>query len=181
MLIDFLPEIPGKVKASTQKKELSGPDRPKDAYRWTLYTDDASSKERSWAGLIQTSPEGEEITYALRFDFHTENNEAEYEALLVGLRLARQMDTKTITALADSRLAANQINGEFEARGKRMEKYVKVVQRLVEPIKEYTIKQIPRGENRRADALSKLASTCFDHISKKILVEVLKETSIDER
>lgn len=91
------------------------------------------------------------------------------------------MDTKTITALADSRLAANQINGEFEARGKRMEKYVKVVQRLVEPIKEYTIKQIPRGENRRADALSKLASTCFDHISKKILVEVLKETSIDER
>lgn len=35
--------------------------------------------------------------------------------------------------------------------------------------------------NRRADALSKLASTCFDHLSKEFLVEVLKERSIDER
>lgn len=62
-----------------------------------------------------------------------------------------------------------------------MEKYVKVVQRLIVPLKECTIKQIPRGDNRRADSLSKLASTCFDHLSKKVLVEVLKERSIDER
>lgn len=62
-----------------------------------------------------------------------------------------------------------------------MEKYVKVVQRLVEPLKEFTTRQIPRGENKRAHALNKLASTCFDHLSKKVLVEVLKERSIDER
>lgn len=43
------------------------------------------------------------------------------------------------------------------------------------------IKQIPRSENRRAAALSKLASTCFDHLSMKVLVKVLKERSIDER
>lgn len=84
------------------------------------------------------------------------------------------MGVDTITILMDLKLAGNQINGEFEARDKRMEKYVKVVQRLVKPLKEFTIKQIPRGKNRRADTLSKLASTYFDHLSKKVLVEVLK-------
>lgn len=60
----------------------------------------------------------EEITYALRFDFHTSNNEAEYEALIASLRLARQMGADIVTALTDSRLAINQISGEFEARYK---------------------------------------------------------------
>ncbi|XP_023768988.1 uncharacterized protein LOC111917544 [Lactuca sativa] len=41
--------------------------------------------------------------------------------------------------------------------------------------------EIPISENKRADALSKLASTCFDHLSKKVLVEVLRERSIDEQ
>lgn len=128
-----------------------------------MYTDGAASKEGSGACVILTSQEGEEITYALRFEFHTSNNKAEYEALLAGLRLAKQMGAEAIVALTDSRLAANQVNGDFETKDKRMEKYVKVVQRLVEPFKEFTIKQIPRGENRRADALGRLVSACFDH------------------
>ena len=78
--------------------------------------------------LILTTPEGEEVTSALRFDFHTSNNEAEYEALLSGLRLAEQMGAEVVMVLTDSRLAANQINGSFNAKEKRMDKYVKIVQ-----------------------------------------------------
>lgn len=80
--------------------------------------------------MILTSPEGEEVTYALRFDFYTSNNEAEYEALLAGLRLAKQMGVEALTALTDLRLTANQVNGSFVAKDKRMERYVKMVQRL---------------------------------------------------
>ena len=72
-----------------------------------MYTNGASSKERSGAGLILTIPEGEEVTYDLLFGFHTSKNEAEYEALLVGLRLAKQMGAEVIIALTYSRLAAN--------------------------------------------------------------------------
>nr|KAJ0215185.1 hypothetical protein LSAT_V11C300107570 [Lactuca sativa] len=149
--------------------------------KWTLYTDGASSKEGSGAGPILTSPTGEEITYALRFDFRTSNNEAEYEALLAGLRLVVKMGAQRVIALTDSRLAANQVTGEFEEKDKRMEKYVKVVQRITGSLKSFLIKQISRGNNRRADVLSKLASTCFGHLSKEVLVEVLKERSIDKR
>lgn len=130
---------------------------PKDNQRWTLYTGGASSREDSRAGLILTSLAGEEVTYALRFDFHTSNNEAEYETLLAGLRLAKQIEGKAVVALTDSRLATNQIKGSFKTNNKMMEKYVKIVQQLIKPFKEFTIKQIPRSENRRANALSKLA------------------------
>lgn len=128
-----------------------------------------------------TSPGGEEVVYALCFDFHTSNNEAENEALLAGLRLAKQMGAEAVTTLIHSRVSANQINGSFEVKEKRMEKYVSIAHRLIKSFKEFTIKQIPRSENRRVDAVSKLASTCFDHLSKKVLVEVLKEKSVDER
>ncbi|GJX97849.1 reverse transcriptase domain-containing protein [Tanacetum coccineum] len=61
---------------------------------WTLFTDGASSAEGSGARLILTDPNGQEVTYALRFDFKTSNNEAEYEALIACLELAIQMEVQ---------------------------------------------------------------------------------------
>ncbi|GKB28615.1 reverse transcriptase domain-containing protein [Tanacetum coccineum] len=55
---------------------------------WKLYTDGASSFDGSGAGLMLISPEGKEYTYALCFEFKTTKNEAEYKALLAGLRIA---------------------------------------------------------------------------------------------
>lgn len=43
------------------------------------------NEEGSGAGLILVSPEGMELTYAVRLDFPSTNNEAEYEALLAGI------------------------------------------------------------------------------------------------
>nr|GEV62923.1 reverse transcriptase domain-containing protein [Tanacetum cinerariifolium] len=45
----------------------------------------------------------------------------------------------------------------------------------------FSIKQIPRRENKKADALSKIASTSFAHLSKQVLVEELREKAIDEK
>ncbi|KAL7601627.1 hypothetical protein Lser_V15G24154 [Lactuca serriola] len=175
-LADFLLEIPDGGNPAKEKVWVVE-EAPTGDGSWTLYTDGASSRKGSEAGLILTSPEGEEVTYTLCFDFHTSNN----EALLAGLRLAKQMGAKAVTALTDSRLAVNQVNGSFEVRDQRMGKYVKMVKQLVGSFGQFTIKQIPRSENKRANALSKLASTCFDHLSKKVLVEVLRERSIDEQ
>ena len=99
----------------TQEEVPMAGKTPKDNRKWTLYTDGASNREGSRVVLILTIPEREEVTYALRFDFYTSNKEAEYEALLIGLRLAKQMGAEVVTALTDSRLATNQINGSFEA------------------------------------------------------------------
>ncbi|GKB45227.1 hypothetical protein Tco_0890169 [Tanacetum coccineum] len=61
-----------------------------------------------------------------------------------------------------------------------MIRYLEKVKALTGGFKTFTIKQIPRGENKKADALSKIASTSFAHLSKQVLVEELKEKSISE-
>ncbi|GJY19053.1 reverse transcriptase domain-containing protein [Tanacetum coccineum] len=83
---------------------------------WTLFMDGSSCLEGSRARLILTSPKGEEFTYTLRFKFNTSNNEAEYEALVAGLRITKQMGVESLIAKVDSRLVANQINGSYKAK-----------------------------------------------------------------
>nr|GEX46749.1 reverse transcriptase domain-containing protein [Tanacetum cinerariifolium] len=84
ILADFIVERPEDDPSYTpmeDKEELSDP--------WILFTDGSSCVDGSKAGLILTNPEGAEFTYALRFRFDTTNNEGEYEALIVGLRIAK--------------------------------------------------------------------------------------------
>ncbi|GJY37362.1 reverse transcriptase domain-containing protein [Tanacetum coccineum] len=59
--------------------------------RWTLFMDGASNSKGFEASLVLISLSGVEFTYALRLNFTSTNNEAEYEALLAGLRLAKKM------------------------------------------------------------------------------------------
>ncbi|GJW64174.1 reverse transcriptase domain-containing protein [Tanacetum coccineum] len=81
ILADFLVEKPDEVPPDASVKEA--PQEP-----WILFTDGSSCIDGSGAGLILTIPERTEFTYALRFQFTASNNEAEYEALIVGLRIA---------------------------------------------------------------------------------------------
>ncbi|GKF25315.1 reverse transcriptase domain-containing protein, partial [Tanacetum coccineum] len=90
---------------------------------WRLYTDGASNNEGSGAGLILIAPNNVEYSYALRLNFSNSNNDAKYEALLAGLRLAKEMRVKDIHAFMDSKLVASQVEGSYEAKGERMIKY----------------------------------------------------------
>ncbi|GJR97252.1 reverse transcriptase domain-containing protein [Tanacetum coccineum] len=127
----------------------------------------------SSAGLILTSPEGTEFTYTLRFQFTASNNEAEYEALIAGLRIAAQMGVQNVQVNVDSKLVANQVLGTYVAKEENMIKYLEKVKGLVSGFANFSISQVPRSKNKKADALSKIASTSFAHLSKQVLVEIL--------
>ncbi|XP_071739707.1 uncharacterized protein [Rutidosis leptorrhynchoides] len=142
---------------------------------WELHTDGASSSDGGRCRLytdILTSPTGEEHTYALRFAFSVSNNEAEYEALLSGLRIAEKMGITALKVAVDSQLVANQLNGTFEARDPAMQKYLKLAEELANKFDSFSITQVPRSMNKNADALSKLASLTFNHFPKDVWVEV---------
>nr|GEW60933.1 hypothetical protein [Tanacetum cinerariifolium] len=64
---------------------------------WVLYTDGASSVKGSGAGLVLISPTKTEYTYALRLNFESTNNQAEYEALLAGLRIAKKIRVRSLS------------------------------------------------------------------------------------
>nr|GEY50562.1 reverse transcriptase domain-containing protein [Tanacetum cinerariifolium] len=149
---------------------------------WILFTDGSLCIDGFGAVLIITNPEGMEFTYAIRFRFNATNNEAEYEALIASLRIARQIGVQNLQANVDSKLVANQVNKIYIAKESSMIRYLKKVKNLANTFKGFSIKQIPRGENKKADALSKITtSTSFAHLSKQVLVEELREKVIDEK
>ncbi|GJW12740.1 reverse transcriptase domain-containing protein [Tanacetum coccineum] len=61
-----------------------------------------------------------------------------------------------------------------------MIKYLEKVKILASTFRAFIIKQVPRSKNKKANALSKIASTNFAHLSKQVLVEELKEKSVNE-
>nr|GFB62769.1 reverse transcriptase domain-containing protein [Tanacetum cinerariifolium] len=107
--------VKGQIQADfiVKRPEDGTPDTPMEDREelpdpWILFTDGSSCVDGSEAGLIIMNPEGMEFTYALRFIFNATNNEAEYEALIVGLRIASQMGIQNLQANVDSKLVANQ-------------------------------------------------------------------------
>ncbi|GKC37264.1 reverse transcriptase domain-containing protein [Tanacetum coccineum] len=174
ILADFLVEKPNENLPDTSVVETS----PEP---WTLFIDGSSCVDGSGAGLILTNQKGAEFTYELRFQFTSLNNVAEYKALIAGLRIATRMGVRNIQVSVDSKLVANQVLGTYVAKEENMIKYLEKVKSLVSGFANFSISQIPRSKNKKAYALSKIASTSFAHLSKQVLVEVLTEKSIQEK
>ena len=94
---------------------------------------------------------------ALRFGFKASNNEAEYEALIAGLKLAKEMKVKSLEIFSDSQLVIYQITNKYQAREEKMAAYLQKAKELLGSFSSYTICQIPRSQNADADALAWLA------------------------
>nr|GEW73098.1 reverse transcriptase domain-containing protein [Tanacetum cinerariifolium] len=115
VLADFIAEKPDEGGPPTEVQIEETVPEP-----WVLFMNGSSCSEGSGAGLILTNPEGKEFTYAIRFELDASKNEAEYEALVAGLRLAEHMGVKNLITKVDSRLVANQIKGLYEAKEQSM-------------------------------------------------------------
>ena len=81
-------------------------------------------------GLVVGSPKRIIIGKSLRLVFSAANNEAEYEALLVGMTMVQKMGGRTVEIFLDSRLVVSQVKGELEVRDVRMQDYLKQVWHL---------------------------------------------------
>lgn len=102
--------------------DLATPDEYLNYRPWILHVDGLSTSEASGAGLILIGLEGVVTEYALYFAFLVSNNEAEYEVLIIGLKLALELRTHQLK-VCDSQLIVNQIRGNFEARSPTMATY----------------------------------------------------------
>ncbi|KAM1118524.1 hypothetical protein ACFX1X_043275 [Malus domestica] len=143
---------------------------------WSLYVDGSSNQQGCGAGLVLTTPDKVAIEYALRFKFKASNNEAKYESLLAGLRLAKHLGVKQIDIFSDSQLVVNQVTNNFDANDSSMAAYLAQTRLLLKHF-HYQITQVPRAANSHADALARLASAVEDKIGRKIHVELLASPS----
>ena len=60
------------------------------------------------------------VEKSLRLDFSATNNEAEYEALLIGMAMVQRMGEKSVKVFSDSRLVVGQVKREFKVKDERM-------------------------------------------------------------
>uniref|UniRef100_A0A2N9JBP4 Reverse transcriptase domain-containing protein n=1 Tax=Fagus sylvatica TaxID=28930 RepID=A0A2N9JBP4_FAGSY len=114
------------------------PSEEKPDEDWEIEIDGSSVKGAGGVGIVFKTPEGHLLKHSTRLQYPTTNNEAEYEALLTGLR---------------------QVNGEYQRREDRMTKYLKLVRNAMKWFDEVILVQVPREQNTEADALAKLASS----------------------
>ncbi|KAJ0906847.1 putative integrase, catalytic core, ribonuclease H domain, ribonuclease H-like superfamily [Helianthus annuus] len=88
------------------------------------------------------------------------------------------MRARHVEANTDSQLVVKQYHGEYQTKDSSMAQYVNRVKKLAKTFKTFKLEYIPRGRNRKSDALSKLASVAFDHLAREVKVEVLTSPSI---
>ena len=88
---------------------------------WELYVDGAANQQGSGVGLVLVSPERITIEKSLRLNFSATNNEAEYEALLMGMTMVQKMGGKAVRVFSYSKLVVGQVRGDLEARDSRMQ------------------------------------------------------------
>ncbi|XP_021802463.1 uncharacterized protein LOC110746545 [Prunus avium] len=167
-----------KKESSRADKTSDEPDQPRDM--WQLRIDGASNQKGAGAGIVIITPDGTLLEQAITLGFPASNNEAEYEALLAGLRLANELSIKKLAIYSDSQLITNQASGEYMAKHPRMILYLDKVQELLKAFPTFTIQQVPRAENAHADALASLGSALDTHFGRFIPVEHLDQPSIEE-
>uniref|UniRef100_A0A2N9G648 Uncharacterized protein n=1 Tax=Fagus sylvatica TaxID=28930 RepID=A0A2N9G648_FAGSY len=136
-----------------------GPLEEKPDEEWEIEIDGSSIKGAGGVGIVFKTPEGHLLKHSTRLQYPTTNNEAEYEALLTDLRIAKELGANRLKIRSDSQLIVGQVNGEYEAREDRMTKYLKLVRNAMKWFDEVRLVQIPREQNTEADALAKLASS----------------------
>ncbi|KAK8945084.1 hypothetical protein KSP39_PZI007855 [Platanthera zijinensis] len=135
--------------------ESSSDQAARSPLAWTIYVDGASGRNSSGAGVVLINPNGVKLEQAIKFYFPVTNNQAEYEALLAGLRLARELGIDHVHIKTDSLVMASQVLGNFETREPVLKKYLVLVKVEVGRFKSFTIEHIPRTENEEADVLAK--------------------------
>ena len=165
--------VEGLKPAKNMDKKLVGTISQHGISPWEVYVDGASNQKGSGVGLVLISPEKLIVEKSLRLDFSAMNNEAEYEALMMGMTMVQRMGGKSVKIFSYSRLVVGQVKGEFEAKDERMQGYLSQVKCLQSEFESFDLLHIPKSDNAHADSLTMLATSSAQNLPWVILVEDL--------
>ncbi|MFD1586955.1 ribonuclease HI [Halorientalis brevis] len=84
----------------------------------------------------------------------TTNNQAEYEALVQALRVARDYGFDTLELRGDSELIVKQVRGEYDTNDPDLREYRVTVHELLRDFDDWSLTHVPREINERADELA---------------------------
>ncbi|XP_020204904.1 uncharacterized protein LOC109790200 [Cajanus cajan] len=147
---------------------------------WTLHMDGSSNQQGSGVGIILEGPGKVLVELSLWFGFKASNNQAEYEALLASLRLAKDLSVTRIKCWSDSQVVTGQVNDTFQIKEPTLFLYFHAFQKLKNNFQEIHVEYTPRELNMRADQLAKLASSKKRSHLRSIMQQELQAPSVRE-
>ncbi|XP_075075865.1 uncharacterized protein LOC107793672 [Nicotiana tabacum] len=125
---------------------------------WKIFFDGAANMKDVGIGAVLIFEIGQHYPITAQLRFYCTNNMAEYEACILGLRLAIDMGVQEILVLGDSDLLVHQIQGEWETQDLKLILYRQCLHDLCQQFRSVEFRHIPRIHNKIADALATLAS-----------------------
>ena len=131
----------------------------KEPIEWTIHTDESSTQKKGGACVVIITLERDTLKYGVQLQFPVTNNEARYEAILTRLRVAKALGAKITLLKSDSKLVIGQVNGEFKAKEKRMQRYLKLTNQLINEFDQVSFTQMPRYQNSAVDEVARYVSS----------------------
>lgn len=110
---------------------------------WVLMTDSSATNKGMRAGCVLISPNSCQLKYVLVLSFYATNNQAEYEALIVGLLIAWGVGVTGLHIKCDSLLVVHQLTGDSSTKTSKMQAYLAQARELLGHFQHYSVALIP--------------------------------------
>jgi ribonuclease HI len=152
---------------------------------WTMFFDGSSCKVGAGIGIVLISPQGTNYVFSIPIEKTSTNNQAEYQAILKGIKLLREVNAEVVEIFGESQLVINQLAGEYECKDDILRVYHEECLRLLQELKIVKLEQIPKCHNSEANQLAQGASghrpILIDELStedwRKEIINYLKDPS----
>ena len=102
---------------------------------------------------VVTTPDGQPLEEASEYIGETTNNVAEYRAVLLGLKLARELGATRVEVVNDSELVARQIGGQYKVKHAGLRPLFVETMEALREFEEWKLRNVRREANERADQL----------------------------
>jgi ribonuclease HI len=158
--------------------ELQSTGPPDLASVWTMYFDGSKRIQGAGAGVVLISPQGNKLKYVLRMSFpQASNNEAEYEALLHGMKMAKACGATRLKIFRDSNLVVQQVMNRCDTINDNMMAYKNLYHYLEGIFDGCEVSHVSRNNNEEADTLANIGSQCLP-VPSRVFWEEIVERSI---
>jgi ribonuclease HI len=142
--------------------ELQNTGPPDFSSVWTMYFDGSKRVEGAGAGVVLISPQGDKLKYVLRMSFpHASNNEAEYKALLHGMRMAKACGATRLKIFGNSNLVVHQVMNRCDALSDNMTACQNLYYYLEGTFDGCKVSHISTSSNEEANILANIGSQCL--------------------
>jgi len=141
---------------------------------WTLFFAGSTCDRGAGIGIVLISPRGKKYEFSLLIVATLTNNQAEYQALIKGLELLKEVHAEAVEIFGDSMLVINQLAGSYECRSEVLIAYYERCVQLLKEFRDFWLEHIPRLHNEEANRLAQHAS------GYQPILEILSADSADD-